>query len=244
VPDAIKTRVQEAAAVFPKFVAASVRDATGGPVETNLVDHGDGGFTDNLGVMPLLAREVKNIFVFINTSNRYFEDNTDVKSLFGVALAPDTFGDKTSNDVFNGEYYHQQLLPKWTAQRNAGEPLVACGKNWEVRANSRYGIRGYTGLNICFFYNADVPSWNRQLDDDLQRLLTGKDGTKYSRNFEGFPWFGTFFHNKPKFVQLTVPQVNMLSSLSEWALTSPSTEGLILDALGEALQKPKASDCR
>lgn len=28
--------------------------------------HGDGGFSDNLGIMPLLARGVQNLLVFVN----------------------------------------------------------------------------------------------------------------------------------------------------------------------------------
>src|SRR5206468_1725729 len=43
----------------------------GGVSASGPVPHGDGGFTDNFGLMPLLARGVKNIIVFANVNGEY-----------------------------------------------------------------------------------------------------------------------------------------------------------------------------
>ena len=67
---------------------------------TQELAHGDGGFGDNLGVLPLLARQVHNILVFVNTSTHDFEANDDVKALFFPVGPPDGSGDKTHNEAF------------------------------------------------------------------------------------------------------------------------------------------------
>ena len=66
-PTSVKNVVQGFASYFPYFTPFSVR--SGLPVLlTPELAHGDGGFGDNLGVLPLLARHVHNILVFVNTS--------------------------------------------------------------------------------------------------------------------------------------------------------------------------------
>ena len=47
--------------------------------------HGDGGFTDNLGIMPLLARQVRNIIVFVNSSSEYREQRAAAVVLHAAA---------------------------------------------------------------------------------------------------------------------------------------------------------------
>ena len=70
-PARVRSLVQGFAEYFPYFTHYAVR--SGEPVLlTKEMAHGDGGFGDNLGVLPLLARQVHNILVFVNTSTQFF----------------------------------------------------------------------------------------------------------------------------------------------------------------------------
>ena len=113
--------------------------------------HGDGGFTDNLGLMPLLARQVRNIIVFVNSSSEY-RDNEQLQSYFMPLPIRDGNGDKTMNPVFEQDKY-LQVLAGFDASTKARGGAIFCERNWTVEKNELYNIRGYTGLNICWVYN-------------------------------------------------------------------------------------------
>jgi hypothetical protein len=195
--------------------------------------HGDGGFLDNLGLMPLLARQVHNIVVFANTNTKYFEQNDDVKSYFLPIGPPDTSGDKSQNRIFEATRYDELMAGFWM-QHDRKEALVVCGRNWRVLGNERYNVRPYDGLNICWVYNAAVPAWQDELRDPAVRNIVA--------GFSDFPWFSTFEENKPHVIQLTTSQVNLLSSLASWTITSRESIQTIRAALGDVVPQP-ASAC-
>ena len=233
VPASLKPRMQQAAEYFPAFTHFSVHgDAP--PILTPEIPHGDGGFVDNLGLMPLLARQVRNILVFVNTNTQYFEQNDDLKSYFLAIGPPDGGGDKTHNRVFDAAHYADLMKGLWT-QHDKGQALVSCGTGWDVLENERYNIRGYTGLNICWFYNAAAPAWREQLPDAVKRIVDGHDG-KNSTGFELFPWFSTFEQNKPHLIQLTVPQVNLLANLASWNVANDDSVRIVREALGSVVR--------
>ena len=237
-PQAVKNVVQGFAAYFPYFTHFAVRDRL--PVLlTQELAHGDGGFGDNLGVLPLLARQVHNILVFVNTSTHDFEANDDVKALFFPVGPPDGSGDKTHNVAFEpGDY--DRLMKGLQQQKAAGKPLVYCDRNRSVRANAHFNVRAYSGLNVCWFYNAPAPEWEARLREPVRALVTGRDQTDDGKNFDGFPWFSTFEQNKPHVIQLTKAQVNLLSSLTEWIVSSDETVQKIRSAFDVTLPTPAA----
>ena len=127
--------------MFPHFRHLSVQN--GGAVASSEIPlaHGDGGFGDNLGVLPLLARQVHNILVFVNTSTHDFEANDDVKALFFPVGPPDGSGDKTHNEAFEpGDY--DRLMKGLQKQKLEGKPLFHCDRNRNVRANAHFNVRG------------------------------------------------------------------------------------------------------
>ena len=237
-PARVRSLVQSFAGYFPYFTHYGVR--AGDPVLlTQEMAHGDGGFGDNLGVLPLLARQVHNIFVFVNTSTHFFEANDDVKALFFPVGPPDGSGDKTHNEAFDPADY-DRLMKGLQQQRVDGKPLVFCDRNRNVRANAHFNVRAYNGLNICWFYNAPAPGWEARLPEQVRALVTGRDQTRDGKNFDGFPWFSTFEQNKPHVIQLTIPQVNLLSSLTEWIVSNEETVQQVRSALGLTLPAPSA----
>jgi hypothetical protein len=221
VPGATANRM---ASYFPHFSHLAVRD--GRPISSaRSVLHGDGGFLDNLGVMPLLARRVHNLLVFVNTKDPLAMNN-DLKAYFRpVAESPEN-GQKTENVVFQ-DWRYDELVNGLRAKVNAGRGAVFCGQNWEVLANKTYNIQAYDGVNVCFVYNYASDGWWKQLPADLQKqvakpsekvLLGETPQAKIEGPFKHFPWYETFFENKPTLVYLTSPQVHLLAHLSCWTL--------------------------
>ena len=240
-PANVKTAVQRSAGAFPSFTHFSVRGGGGAPLLTSELPHGDGGFGDNLGVAPLLARQVHNVLAFINASTPYFQSDDDLRALFFPVGPPDAGGDKTHSKVFD-EAAYSELIRGFEQQRTAGKPLVYCGTNWNVHANAHFNVRQYSGLNICWFYNGPAPAWQAALKEPVRALVTGHDQTSDGKNFDDFPWFRTFGQNKPHVIQLTKAQVNLLSNLTEWIVSNDDTVQMIRRALSEPLRAPAATE--
>jgi len=216
------------AAYFPHFSHVTVND---GRVEArpNLL-HGDGGFMDNVGVMPLLAREVHNILVFLNTKDPLtgYDDLAPYFRRPGGAADP---AGKVHNVVFSrdaeGHDVYEDLLATFKAQLSKGRGVVYCGRNWIVLPNETYGIRGYNGLNICFVYNYHSTGWWDHLPPLVQSQVVRPDVSYFTGerqappgagDFKDFPWYKTFFENGPAVVYLRAPQVNLLAHMSCWTV--------------------------
>jgi hypothetical protein len=224
-------QLKRATAFFPAFNTFSVRAAGTGfetkPVVANLL-HGDGGFSDNLGLMPLLARQVHNIIVFVNGAEP-FDDNDSLESMFGLLDKQGPSGDRSMNGVFAADKRVELKEGLAKAVANGG-PAVYCGKNWSVIRNELYNIAAYSGLNICWVDNRRVDTWIKQLPSDTQTLI----GT--AKQFKHFPWYATFEENKPNLIRLTPAQVNLLAHFSAWTLTNRTGKSVIEEALGPALK--------
>jgi hypothetical protein len=243
-PERIRAAMQQAALFFPHFTHFAVRDGVPSPTPS-AVAHGDGGFTDNLGIMPLLARGVKNVMVFVNSSSD-FADNTQLQSYFTPVNSRTGSGDKTLNKVFDTELW-PWLMREFQQRRADGEALVACsappGKPWRVHGNEHYNIAPYDDLRICWVYNHDAAKW-RSTIPEIGKLLwppvaaPGQPDPKLSpmqKQFQRFPWFSTFGENKPYAIKLSPAQVNVLAHLSEWAITNDTSVRLIAATFGDVL---------
>jgi hypothetical protein len=220
VPKALKSYVQKAATVFPYYQHPSV-DADGAVTLSAAMPHGDGGLSDNFGIMPLLARGVKNVLVFFNTNTREFTANDDLKSLFMPVGTLDGGGDKTHNQVFDKDGY-ETLRQDYSKATRDGRPLVHCRPGLTVLPNAFYNIAGYDGLNLCIFYNADATSWHDALTNPQVRALFQGEAAKQSR-LENFPWYDTFEQNTPAVIYLEPLQVNLLANFAGWTVARRET---------------------
>ena len=218
---------ERATAIFPSFNHFTVREQEEGPAVQPLTEgllHGDGGFTDNLGVMPLLARGVTKILVFVN-GKEPFERSKQVESMFWpLDQQEDAGGDRSMNAVFDPSHYWE-LRDGLRKGVEAGGAAVYCGRSWEVRPNELYNVTGYTGLNICWVYNELVPTWVGLLPDETREMVE-------SRNFRNFPWFSTFGENIPYVMRLKREQVTLLAGLAAWSVTNSVSRDEMADALG------------
>ncbi len=215
---------------FPSFRHVTVQ-GDGGVIVSAPTPHGDGGFTDNFGLMPLLARGVKNIIVFANV-NGEFGQNDDLASYFEAVPNPGATGNKSLNTVFKLAGYNA-MKKQFLADKLAGRPLVYCnadagGSGWSVLPNAIYEVKPYDGLHICWVYIHAADAWSKQITDTrLQAQLAGKD-------FSTFPWYDTF-----KQLKLDTPHVNLLADLTSWVLTDAQVIKRIRAAI-PALPDPPA----
>jgi hypothetical protein len=229
---AAAAQLKRATAFFPAFNHFAIRATASGfetrPIVANML-HGDGGFSDNLGVMPLLARQVHNILVFVNASGPFWK-NESIESMFWrLDRQEDAGGDRSMNAVFDPERFWEVEagLKKAVA---ANGPAVYCGKNWSVRKNEIYNIAAYDGLNICWIHNERVNAWMSDLPDDTKAMVGA------SKSFRNFPWYATFEQNKPELIRLSPEQVNLLAQFSSWQITDARARSAIEKAMGAALK--------
>jgi hypothetical protein len=227
--------LNRAAGFFPVVGHWSAQDGDGMPFERGL-PHADGGFTDNIGVMPLLARGVKNILVFVNAAGPV-EDNGALRSLFMPIAGLGSDGDRSRNVVFERAGY-ETLVRRLNKASHVG-PAVACFRGWQVLGNAFYNIRAsHDGVNICWVYShKDVP-WLSAQHEAVRQHVAGNGG-----EFEHFPWYRTFGEQAPRVIDLTTSQVALLAAIVDWSVTQ--SRGLLSEYLGlnqAAPQRPAPSE--
>jgi hypothetical protein len=242
VPERFRPSLRQASLAFPAFTNLAVRSGMPNPASAEL-GHGDGGFTDNLGVMPLLARQVRNIIVFVNSSSEYRE-NDQLQSYFMPLEIRDGNGDKTMNPVFDRDKY-LQVISGFDASTRARGGAVFCAKNWTVKSNELYNIRAYGGLNICWVYNYLGESWRDALPTEIKQWLRPPDPENLSqqaKDLAHFPYYKTFGENRTRVIQLKPLQVNLLADLAAWSITNKQAVDAILQGLDkDVLPMPKTT---
>ncbi len=233
VPQSFRERVQRFSEVFPALRHVTLNTGSGRNIVTEEIGHGDGGFGDNLGLMGLLARGVKNILVFNNSVTKEVENNDDFKTLFFPVGPPGSGGDKTVNRVFwcndqkedgctpaDTDTYYRTLVRELVARRTAHKAQVYCSPPWKVKANEHFGTPAIpSGVKICWFYTSSSDAWERTLPDRFRQMVHGADKTDAGKHFDDFPWLATFGQNKTHVIKLTTPQVNLLSNLTAWIVS-------------------------
>lgn len=189
--------------------------------------HGDGGHPENLGVMPLLARGVKNIIILVNTKTK-FRPRAG-KDPYAESLEPlfrpvkdrdESDAQFVTNKVFADGGKFDALIAGLKARKAAGQTLIHCD-TYTVHSNSHYRIEGEYDVKVCWIYNEAVKGWSDALNTKLQGLVAG---------LVGFRHYRTFFQNPPNVIDLRVEEVNALAYLSCWNVTA--NEGTSRDHFG------------
>lgn len=195
---------------FPRIRTWAHVDATS---EGRAYAHADGGLSENLAIMPLLARRVPNIVVFVNGGTGL---TGEVEQLFGVYPKSAT-------------WRHQAVFPKSGLQKLRADleklgprphgPMVAYG-DYVIDRDSVDDLDPF-GINIgegtyrvkvaWFFLNAD--GWYESMKTEgLAKSL--QDDPRMKR----FPDYRTFFENVIYIIDLNVRQVTALAHLTSWCV--------------------------
>jgi hypothetical protein len=199
-----------------------------GEVEEQEYGHGDGALLENLGIMPLLARQVRNIIVFVNASTVFHPNAEDLEERICGSLEPlfrktrnrDLLNQVTDEDfdlnvVFEEDEY-EKLVRGFYHCHLRGEPLVHWG-SYQVRENRHFQVRPYEA-RIAWVYIAPVPRWMDALPADVAELFERSA-------LRRFPNFLTTFENgvfQP--ISLEPVQVNALAHLSCYAIRNKAQE--------------------
>ena len=176
-------------------------------------EFGDGGDLDYMGLMPLLARRVKNIIVFINT-RRPLTGGGDGQ--ISRALPPlfTPTSEFPHNVVFPQDDY-QQLVAALLSARQAGVTVMHKAR-YDVLANPFWGIEGGWQVDLLWVYNERVPEWESELPAGISSLIG-------AGSLHNFPHYKTFRQNPPAVIDLRPEQVHMLANLSCWNVISNET---------------------
>lgn len=197
-----------------------------GHLEHHEYGFGDGALLENLGLMPLLVRQVENIVVFINSEHPFTVDPDTGRAQLAASLEPlfrptknvDLLGQATDelfdmNVVFRAHEF-DELIESFRICQEAGQPLAHFGR-YEVQENRHFRIRPYRA-RIVFVYGSAVPAWSAALRPETRALL-GRSELKR------FPYYRTTFENLPQPIHLHKIQINALAHLSFFAVTSLAT---------------------
>ena len=193
--------------------------------------------------MPLLARQVRNVIVFVNSMSEY-RNNEQLQSYFMPLEIRDGNGDKTMNPVFDKEQY-LQVLRGFDVSTKARGGAIFCEKNWTVKSNELYNIRGYNGLNICWVYNYLGESWRDGLPNEIKAWLKPSDPKNLSqqaKDLQHFPYYKTFGENRTNVIKLKPLQVNLLADLAAWSISNKRAVDAIVQTFGaDVLPSPKTT---
>ncbi len=182
-----------------------------GQVKAKEYEFGDGGNLENLGILPLLSRNVEKIIVFVNTQKADIRKNGGINSLFRAGV----------NQVF--EESRLDILHKQLEECLAGrEPVVGRGSYVTVQ-NDHHRIPAGHRVEVLWVYNHRYLSWIDQLPSGTQADL------KTGRALANFPHYATFFENPPKVIDLDRVQINLLNQMSSASVLASKDliEGLL-----------------
>jgi len=212
--------------IFPELrewpVDRGAISRTGGTarVQADEYQHADGGDLDNLAVMPLLARGVENILVFVNTSHPFEEPATGCAAGNRDFLVDDVISLFTKIDqlihnqvIADREQGLLELCDSLARKKAAGEPLVHC-QTYNILSNPRYGVEPYSA-NICFAYLDRTQRWIDLVPktDELNRALHDRQSP-----FDNFPHYRTFLERGALLIDFDRERVHALSNLTAWSL--------------------------
>jgi len=220
--------------------------------------HGDGGDIDNLALLPLLARQVQNILVFVNTGtpfrpSHYGGEPVSATRIGGEPVSPEhiggfaehshmvddvislftSIGDLQYNTVFdNGTEELGKLATAFRERQERGEPLVHC-QTYRVMDNPRQSIAAYQP-NICWVYLERAADWVEQISEPGELTEELRSGTG---KFENFPHYRTFGEQGPLFIDLDQERVHAMSNLTAWTAFE-SAEYVARSLAGAGLETP------
>jgi hypothetical protein len=197
-------------------------------------EFGDGGNLENLAIMPLLARKVARIVVFVNTNhrlvpNQYTEVADSLPPLFGTA--PDGF---MLNHVFPDGRFRPLMDALWARAAEGGPAWHR--EAYEVLENRHHGVDGGWQVDVTWVYNHMPSAWHGLLRPEVRALVGhGELGN--------FPHYETFFQNA-RVIDLSARQTSLLAHMSCWACREALVSAESPDRGRRSRGKPMAAGTR
>lgn len=174
---------------FPEFNTWPVK-STVTPIAREM-QYGDGGYCDNYGIIPQLKRSVKNIVVFINTSDSLIieeEDSTFPDGIKVDSYLPVLFGQEVKNNLRNDILSPTNFLQKEGRFFGAGNAQVFDGLADKEGSTAKDAYRSVLE-DLVLSYNLDkrtLKDKNVQLDRPLTRADLDKINWEKDDNPEDY----------------------------------------------------------
>ena len=215
---------------------------------TKTMTMGDGGFSDNSGILSLVARGVTRVVSFNNNLLRFFDDNgnTPVDSN-GVKLCdrqlPALFGIEEGKGCDSSQlsensiqifypYDYPDIINQLKTRFLAGGPTFA-RKKLKVMSNVLNGVKGGYEIDLLLIVLQPSTKFLNLLPASTKNaIIEESKGTsdllKYK--YSNFPNYSTILPDiKKGIVELSKLQVNLLSSFTDWQLMQPELRAQIID---------------
>ena len=229
-------------AVFPEFSYWPIVKI--GQEKACTYSFGDGGVLENTGIVPLLRRQYKVIFAFVNSpypvgsqeDGCYRGVDGQITRLFGH-IPPNDFGNSQDTQIFPKEQL-ETVLTGLKQSKAAGGTVFAAGK-FTIQTPNSFGLEAYPGdgeVLILWMYNDLNESWKKQLAAPVQALLGSSDPFNYLKNF---PNYDTVGQNDGELLLLSAQQVNLLADM--WSYNIISGFGQSGQAFGVGVERPNCT---
>lgn len=186
---------------------------------------GDGGDSDNTGILSLAARGAKKILCF-NNSNQFLESNPFcvIHNLFGAMpneCSENNVPALNTVQVFKTSDWTDVILPQFLKTKSTGGPVWARAK-LEVIPNELHGIVGGYTTDLLIVLLQPSQKFLTQLPLDVQDTVT-------KGILKPFPMFETILQNPPNLVSMERKQANLLSTYADWCLSQPELKQQLTD---------------
>ena len=194
--------------------------------------HQDGGLSENLGLLPLLARHVKRIIAFVNAEDEVVVGNGPPKfpdyinGLFGRTPC----GWFEATQVFPADGL-DDIAAQLADRVRGGRAPIATTSMGTVK-NSRFGVGEYD-VEICWvFLDARLGGENRKASGSWISKIPADSGVRRliesDRGFRNFPRYRTFFEDRPvplwDVIRLTQEKATALAHYTSWVVVSEGEE--------------------
>lgn len=193
----------------------------------------DGGHSENLGIIPLLARKVPRILAFVNSQEKVVVEKGKtvfpnyVRGLFGG----EDVKKYTGSQVFSPEEMKKVAEKMWASVERGG-PAVAT-VDLPVMENQRFGVAGGWTVRVCWvFLEAESERSGRASENWIEEIPGGTPARRLfdssNREMRNFPNLGTFFENKGlrlwDVIRYTPEQATALAHYGAWSAVASETE--------------------
>lgn len=192
----------------------------------------DGGGLDNLGLLPLLSREVANITIFVNSmhpiqpdcSGKQCKWRKPVTSYFEVAGTKKTgfIGQESAASanssiarVFHGN--GEELVKRLAAQKRAGKIPFHCGE-FPLSKNNQLKLPATYKPRICWVYLDRTEDWVKQLEGAKDPLVHALKNQQ--RPYRDFPHYSTFASegSRGQAADLDKKEILAMGQLTTWTV--------------------------
>jgi hypothetical protein len=191
----------------------------------NLVD---GKYSDNTGIISLLARGCKNIVAFINTDKQYVTINGSTATFnsskfqqYDTDISP-LFNSTNTNYVLDSGKL-QSIITAFSTNLTSTSGITYAFQNITVQQNLTYNINSSYTVNILFILLQPSAKFNNLLDTSVTSLITYSNFGTDTKEFNYFPNYFDILQNynnvnQTGFYGLTLPQSNLLTTYCDWSL--------------------------